>query len=84
MCRTSRMAIIYYKLYIIHYLHGVSLVGRISVSKTEGRGFESLTPCSAGGPRRQFFLARLPFSSSFAITISFCPYLYFFNLCIIS
>ena len=26
--------------------HGVSLVGRISVSKTEGRGFESLTPCT--------------------------------------
>lgn len=25
-------------------------------------------------------MARLPFSSSFAITISFCPYLYFFNL----
>ena len=30
---------------VIRYLQGFSSVGRASVSKTEGRGFESLSPC---------------------------------------
>ena len=32
---------------VIRYLQGFSSVGRASVSKTEGRGFESLSPCQA-------------------------------------
>ena len=30
---------------VMRYLQGFSSVGRASVSKTEGRGFESLSPC---------------------------------------
>ncbi len=34
---------------VIEYSQGFSSVGRASVSKTEGRGFESLSPCQIYG-----------------------------------